>query len=318
MDTMHAVRAHSRGGPERLTYETAPRPRAAPDEVLVAVRAASITADELTWDATWTDSFDGTGADRTPIIPSHEVSGIAAAVGPGVTSVAVGDEVYGLIPFTRDGAAAEYVSVPADALAAKPAGLDHDRAAAVPLAALTAWQALVDHASVKAGQHVLIHGAAGGVGSFAVQIAAALGARVTATAAARDRDFVTSLGAERVLDYAGARFEDQAGDVDVVLDLVGGRTQERSWAVLRPGGVLVSIVSPPDPERAAEHGARGTFFIVEPSHDELGSIARLIENGRLIPVVDHVVELADTREAYETLRGEHQRGKVVIHVPAAP
>ncbi|MER5753602.1 NADP-dependent oxidoreductase [Streptomyces sp. NPDC002088] len=164
---MHAVRAHSRGGPEQLVYEVAPRPRPAPGEVLVAVRAASITSDELTWDATWTDRLDGTGKDRTPIIPSHEVS----ELGPGVTGVAVGDEVYGLIPFTRDGAAAEYVSVPVDVLAAKPAGLEHDKVAALPLTALTARQALVDHASVKAGQHVLIQGGAGGVGSFAVQIA---------------------------------------------------------------------------------------------------------------------------------------------------
>lgn len=316
MNTMHAVRAHSRGGPEQLVYEMAPRPRPAPGEVLVAVRAASITSDELTWDATWTDRLDATGKDRTPIVPSHEVSGVVSELGPGVTAAAVGDEVYGLIPFTRDGAAAEYVSVPVDVLAAKPAGLEHDKAAAVPLAALTAWQALVDHAAVKAGQHVLILGGAGGVGSFAVQIASALGLQVTATAAARDSDFVTGLGAQQVLDYAGTRFEDHVNDVDAVLDLVGGETQTRSWTVLRPGGVLVSIVSPPDPKKAAEHGARGTFFIVEPNHDELDAITRLIENGRLAPVVDRVVALTETRNAYEALRRKHRRGKVVIHVAA--
>lgn len=316
MNTMHAVRAHSRGGPEQLVYEVAPRPQPAPGEVLVAVRAASITSDELTWDATWTDRLDGTGKDRTPIIPSHEVSGVVSELGPGVTGVAVGDEVYGLIPFTRDGAAAEYVSVPVDVLAAKPAGLEHDKAAAVPLAALTAWQALVDHASVKAGQHVLIQGGAGGVGSFAVQIASALGLQVTATAAAQDSDFVTGLGAQQVLDYAGTRFEDHLKDVDAVLDLVGGETQTRSWTVLRPGGVLVSIVSPPDPKKAAEHGAHGAFFIVEPNHDELDAIARLIENGQLAPIVDRVVALTDTRNAYEALRKKHRRGKVVIHVAA--
>jgi NADPH:quinone reductase-like Zn-dependent oxidoreductase len=192
--------------------------------------------------------------------------------------------------------------------------MDHDAAAAVPLAALTVWQALVDHASLRAGQHVLIHGAAGGVGSFAVQIAASLGARVTATARARDRDFVTKLGAHEVVDYVNERFEDHVDGVDVVLDLVGGETQARSWSVLRPGGVLVSISAPPDARQAAAHGVRGVFFVVEPNRAQLETIARLIDTGRLTPAVDRVVSLADTRAAYESLRTEHRRGKVVIHV----
>ena len=314
MNTMRAVRAHRRGGPEELVYEVAPRPEAAPGEVLVEVHAASITSDELTWDPTWTDTIEPGGRDRTPIIPSHEMSGVVAALGAGVTELAVGDEIYGLIPFVRDGAAAEYVTSPADILAAKPATVDHDAAAAVPLAALTVWQALVDHASLQAGQHILIHGAAGGVGSFAVQIAAALGARITATAAGRDRDFVTRLGAHEVVDHTSERFEDHVDDVDVVLDMVGGETQARSWSVLRPGGVLVSVVAPPDTRQAAAHGARGVFFIVEPNRTQLETITRLIETGRLIPVVDRVVSLADTRAAYEELRTGHRRGKVVIHV----
>jgi NADPH:quinone reductase-like Zn-dependent oxidoreductase len=295
-------------------YEVVPRPEPGPGEVLVAVHAASITSSELTWDATWTDSPEPGGRDRTPIIPSHEMSGVVAALGPGVTEAEVGDEVYGLIPFVRNGAAAEYVTVPADILAAKPATVDHDAAAAVPLAALTVWQALVDHASLRAGQHILIHGAAGGVGSFAVQIAAALGARITATAGGRDRDFVTKLGAHEVVDYANERFEDHVDGVDVVLDMVGGETQARSWSVLRPGGVLVSVVAPPDARQAAAHGVRGVFFIVEPNRAQLETIARLIETGRLTPAVDRVVSLADTRAAYEALQTEHRRGKVVIHV----
>nr|BFE58328.1 NADP-dependent oxidoreductase [Dactylosporangium thailandense] len=314
MYTMSAVRAHHRGGPERLVYEQAPRPVPAPGEVLVAVRAASITAGELTWDATWTDSFVPGGRDRTPIIPSHEVSGVVAALGPAVTGTQVGDEVYGLIPFLRDGAAAEYVTVPVDILAPKPATVDHDGAAAVPMAALTGWQALVDHASLRDGQHVLIHGAAGGVGSLAVQIAAGLGARVTATAGGRDRDFVTELGAHEVVDYADERFEDRVNGVDVVLDLVGGETQARSWDVLRPGGVLVSAATPPDARQAAAHGSRGVFFVVEPNGDQLKTVGQLIETGRLAPVVDRVVALPDTRAAYEALQTEHRRGKVVIHV----
>ncbi|MER5601859.1 NADP-dependent oxidoreductase [Streptomyces sp. NPDC002265] len=314
MTIMRAVRAHKRGGPEQLVYESAPRPEPDAGEVLVSVHAASITSGELDWDATWTDSFDGTGSDRTPVVPSHEVSGVVAGLGPGVTGLAAGDGVYGLIPFTRDGAAAEYVTVPADALAAKPSRLDHASAAAVPLAGLTAWQALAGHGSLAKGQHVLVHGAAGGVGSFAVQIAAALGARVTATASARDREFVTGLGAGLVVDYKNERFEDQVGDVDVVLDTVGGDTLTRSWATLRPGGTLVSIVQPPDPDDAAARGARGLFFVVEPDRAGLEALTELIENGRLSPVVDRVVPLSDTRAAYEALPAEHPRGKIVIRV----
>ncbi|MEV7035647.1 NADP-dependent oxidoreductase [Streptomyces sp. NPDC093272] len=314
MTTMRAVRAHKRGGPEQLVYENAPRPVPAAGEVLVSVHAASVTNGELAWDATWTDSFDGSGSDRTPIVPSHEVSGVVAELGPGVTGLSVGDEVYGLIPFTRDGAAAEYVAAPADVLAAKPSRLAHGDAAAVPLAALTAWQALVGKASLASGQHVLVHGGAGGVGSFAVQIAAALGARVTATASARNRDFVSGLGADRVVDYAGERFEDLVDGADVVLDTVGGETLARSWPVLRPGGTLVSIVQPPDADDAAARGARGVFFVVEPDRPGLEAITALIDDGRLKPVVDRVVPLSATRGAYEALESEHPRGKIVIRV----
>ncbi|MFE3635689.1 NADP-dependent oxidoreductase [Streptomyces sp. NPDC059168] len=312
--TMRAVRAHRRGGPEQLVYENAPRPAPGAGEVLVRVHAAAVTNGELAWDATWSDSFDGTGRDRTPVVPSHEVSGVVTELGPGVTGTAVGDEVYGLIPFTRDGAAAEYVTVPADVLAAKPSALDHPSAAAVPLAALTAWQALADHASLSAGESVLVHGGAGGVGSFAVQIAAALGARVTATASARDREFVAGLGADQVIDYAAERFEDHVADVDVVLDTVGGDTLARSWATLRRGGTLVSIVQPPDPDDAAARGARGVFFVVEPDRTGLAAVTGLIDDGRLTPVVDRVVPLSDTRAAYEALRSEHPRGKIVVRV----
>ncbi|MBO4252448.1 NADP-dependent oxidoreductase [Streptomyces griseorubiginosus] len=314
MTTMRAVRAHKRGGAEELVYETAPRPVPAEGEVLVAVNAASITNGELGWDATWTDSFDGTGVDRTPVVPSHEVSGVVAELGPAVTGLAVGEEVYGLIPFTRDGAAAEYVTVPAEALAAKPSRLAHADAAALPLAALTAWQALVGHAALAPGQHVLIHGGAGGVGSLAVQIAAALGARVSATAAAGDREFVAGLGADQVFDYIGDRFEDHVHDADVVLDTVGGQTQSRSWTTLRPGGTLVSIVQPPNPDDAASRAARGVFFVVSPDRNGLEAITALIDQGRLTPVVDRVVSLSETRAAYEALQTEHPRGKVVLRI----
>jgi NADPH:quinone reductase-like Zn-dependent oxidoreductase len=314
MDTMKAVRAHRRGGPEQLVFEVAPRPEPARGEALVAVHAASITPEELTWEETWTDHPGQGGRNRTPIIPSHEMSGVVATLGAGVTDVAVGDEVYGLIPFVRDGAAAEYVSVPANLLAGKPVTVDHDTAASIPLAALTAWQALVEHAGLQADHHVLIHGGAGGVGSFAVQIAAHLGSWVTATARGDDRAFVRGLGAADVVDYENDRFEDRVNGVDVVLDLVGGQTQTRSWRVLRTGGVLVSVAAPPDPDEAARHHARGVYFIVQPDRGQLETIACLVDSGHITPIVDRVMPLADARAAYEDLRTRHRQGKVVLHV----
>lgn len=254
MDTMHAVRGHQRGGPEQLTYEEAPVPVPGEGEVLVRVRSAAITPGELDWDATWTDALDGSGTPRLPIVPSKEFSGMVAGAGAG--GLSPGDEVYGLIPFTSDGAAAEYVAVPAAVLAPRPPLLDHDQAAALPLAGLTALQGLTVHGGLRSGQRVLVHGGAGGVGAFAVQVAAALGARVTATAAGLDTDFVTRLGAERVIDYDSGRFEEQLDGIDLVFDTVGGDTLTRSWKVLKPGGVLVSIVSPPEP--TGPNGARGS------------------------------------------------------------
>ncbi|MEV4410761.1 NADP-dependent oxidoreductase [Catellatospora sp. NPDC049609] len=314
MSTMHAVRAHARGGPEQLVYEQAPRPEPGPGEVLVAVKAASMTPDELTWPETWTYTADGTGPERTPVIPSHEFSGVVAATGEGVRSPAEGEAVYGLIPFVHDGAAAEYVALPAALVAAKPSTVDHEHAAAIPLAALSAWQALVVHAGLQPGQHVLVQGGAGGVGSYVVQLAAGLGARVSATASAADLDFVRGLGAEQVIDYANQRFEDHVRDVDVVVDLVGGATQTRSFAVLKPGGVLVAIAAPPDQQEAARHGVRAVFFIVEPDPQALRAIAGLVDDGRVRPVVDRVLPLAETRAGYEALEKGKRRGKIVIHV----
>lgn len=281
MDTMHAVRGHHRGGPEELRYEEAPRPVPAEGELLVRVRSASITPGELDWDATWTDALDGSGTPRLPITPAKEFSGTVAALGPGVTDRSVDDEVYGLIPFTRDGAAAEFTVVPSVVVAGKPAELDHDATAALPLAGLTAWQGLVRHGGLRHGQRVLVHGGAGGVGALAVQVAAARGASVTATAAARDADFVRELGAERVIDYAGDRFEDQVDDVDLVFDTVGGDTLTRSWQVLRPGGVLVGIVAPP--AATGPDGRRGVFFVVEPDRAGLEELNRLVRARQLTP-----------------------------------
>ncbi|MET7986095.1 NADP-dependent oxidoreductase [Streptomyces sp. NPDC005281] len=309
--TMRAVRGHRRGGPEELIYEVAPKPVPGHGDVLIEVRAASVTPGELDWDATWTDSFDD-GRPRLPIVPSKEFSGVVAELGHGVTGFRPGEAVYGLIPFTRDGAAAEYVSVPAADLAAKPGSLDHERAAALPLAGLTAWQGLVTHAGVEPGQRVLVHGGAGGVGSFAVQVAAALGAEVTATAADRDADFVRGLGADTVIDYAEQRFENEVKDADVVFDTVGGDTLARSWQVLRPGGVLVGVVEPPEPPEGSD--ARAVFFVVEPDRAGLEELNALVDAGRLIPQVDRIVPLESAPGAYAALEREHRRGKIVLRV----
>lgn len=291
---MMALRAHRRGGPETLLYEPAPTPTPAPGEVVIEVHAAAITFAELTWDETWTRN----GVDRTPTIPSHEVSGVIAQRGAGVSALQVGDVVYGLLPFDRDGAAAEFVTVAADVIARKPATVDHVTAAATPLAALTAWQALVDHADCRPGSSVLIHGGAGGVGGFAVQLAAARGARVTATALAKDADLVRGYGAERVIDFRTEAFDDQSAAYDIVVDTVGGTTLDRSYAVLRRGGRLITLQAPPSQEQAAHFGVTAIFFIVQPSRVQLNAIAQMVDRGELRITIADTFPLAQGRQAF--------------------
>ena len=222
--------------------------------------------------------------------------------------------MYGLLDFWRDGAAAEYVSVRSRDLAPKPSSIDHVHAAAVPLSALTAWQALFDHGRLSAGQRVLIHGAAGGVGTFAVQLARWCGAHVIGTGSQPNLALLRELGADEVIDHASARFEDKVRGVDLVLDTVGGDTLERSWGVLRRGGVLVSTAGPAPGDTAARYGVRGVFFVVESNRPQLVQIGRLIDAGSLRPIVEAVFPLAEARQAYEQgLRG-HARGKLVLQV----
>ena len=311
MDMMMALRAHTRGGPEQLVYEQAPVPVPQPGEALVTVHAAAITFAELTWDLSWTTRD---GRDRTPVVPSHEMSGTVAALGPGTSGVVPGDEVYGLIAFDRDGAAAEYVAMPAAELAARPRSVSHQAAAALPLAALTAWQALVDHAALKAGERVLVHGGAGGVGVYAVQLAAALGGQVTATGSDRDADFVASLGAGQFLSTEAGRFEDAISGVDVVIDTVGGAMTERSYTVMRPGGRLVTLGAPPAPEQARAHQVHAMFFVVAPDPGELAQLAGLVDQGRLRPVVSQTFPLSEGRRAFESGGQPRPPGKTVLAV----
>jgi NADPH:quinone reductase-like Zn-dependent oxidoreductase len=308
---MQALRAHRRGGPDQLVLEDVPVPVPGADEVLVEVHAAAITLAELTWEETWTTRD---GADRTPTIPSHEVSGVVTEIGDQVTGLAAGDEVYGLVDFDRNGAAAEFVTVPASALAAKPARISHVEAAALPLAALTAWQALVDHAGLRKGERVLVHGGAGGVGVYGVQLAAALGARVIATDLPGNEAFVRDLGATEFIDFTTRRFDKEIADLDVVLDAVGGDTLARSYGVLRPGGRLVTLAAPPDQVEADRHQVRAIFFIVRPDHDELTRIATAVDDGSLRPVVSEVFPLAAGRTAFEHGRGPRRPGKIILRV----
>jgi NADPH:quinone reductase-like Zn-dependent oxidoreductase len=304
---MKAIGLHARSGPEALAYEEAPQPRPGEGEVLVRVHAAGVIHTELGWDPTWTTRA---GEPRAlPVIPGHEFSGEIAALGAGVVDVGVGDLVYGLNDWYRDGASAEYCVARVADFAPKPAGVDHVHAAATPISALTAWQGLFDRAGLAAGQRVLVHGAAGGVGTFAVQLAHWRGARVTGTASAANLDFVRSLGADEVIDYRAERFEDVVRDVNVVFDTVGGETLEKSWGLLKPGGRLVTVAA--SGEQTADERIRAAYFIVEPSRAQLAEIARLIDGGALDPVVGAVFPLAGARQAYQH---KPVRGKVVLRV----
>ena len=308
---MKAIRLHKEGGPEQVVYEDAPQPQLSAGDALIRVHATGITPAELTWTETYRNCD---GSERLPAIPGHEVSGVVESVAPGVTDVSIGDEVYALTSFCRDGAAAEYVAAHAADLAPKPKTLDLVQAAAVPLSALTVWQALFDHARLTPGQRVLIHGAAGGVGGFAVQIAHWRGAYVIGTASAGNRDFVLSLGANEVIDYRHVRFEQAVREIDVVLDTIGGGTRERSWQALTPGGILVTLPEPIPEREAASHGRRGVFFVVRPDREQLGRLATLIDSGAIRPVIAQTVPLAEAREAFERGVAGHTRGKLVLIV----
>jgi NADPH:quinone reductase-like Zn-dependent oxidoreductase len=311
MTDMMALRAHARGGPEQLAYEQAPMPDPKTGEVVIAVYAAGITFGELGWDPTWTRD----GKDRTPIVPSHEVSGRVAEIGPGVMGLRGGDEVYGLIRFDRDGAAAEYVAVPAADVVRKPITTTHVQTAALPLAALTAWQALVDHAAVHPKERVLVHGGAGGVGAFAVQLASHFGAVVTATCRAADVDFVRDLGAQRVINFEAEEFDADGEEYDVVIDTASSESPDRSFPVLRRGGRLITLQAPASDEEAGRHGVKATFFIVTPNADELSELATLVDKGKLHVNVAETFPLSEGRAAYE--RGAvHGRlpGKTVLVV----
>jgi NADPH:quinone reductase-like Zn-dependent oxidoreductase len=311
MATMQAIRFHTYGSPDVLVSEEVPRPQAGPEEVLVRVHAAGVNP--LDWKVRAGHLQDWL-QHQLPLIPGWDVSGVVEAVGPDVTAFKTGDAVIGMLDFKRDGAYAEYVAAGTGHLALKPTSLDHVQAAPVSLSALTAWQSLFEIAGLEAGQTVLIHASAGGVGHFAVQFARWKGARVIGTASAENAAFLQGLGAEAVIDYRHTRFEDEVLEVDVVFDLIGGETQQRSWQVLKKGGILVATLGISSPEIAAEHGVRGEGIIVHPDTGQLRHIATLIDADEVKPVVTEVLPLAQAARAHKLSQTGHVRGKIVLKV----
>jgi NADPH:quinone reductase-like Zn-dependent oxidoreductase len=311
METMKAVRVHQYGGPEVLKYEEAPRPNPGPGEVLVRIRAAGVNP--VDWKVREGHMREAL-AYRMPFVPGWDVSGVVEATGPNVTQLNTGDEVYGYPSVVRNGTYAEYAVVPEAELALKPRSVDHVEAASVPMAALTAWQGLFDAGDLRTDQKVLIHGGAGGVGSFAIQLARWRGAFITATASGRNQEFLRNLGADLTIDYEKSRFDRLVCDVDLVLDTVGGDTLRRSWKVLKKGGILVSTVEAPDAGLAQVHGVRAALVDTQANPAQLAEIAGLVDAGMVRPIVEAVFPLNEARNAQELSQTGHARGKIVLKV----
>jgi NADPH:quinone reductase-like Zn-dependent oxidoreductase len=310
---MKAVVAHEYGAPEVLKFEQIPRPEPKEDEALVRVIASAVNpADPLTLSGKYAREF-GT---HLPLIPGYDIAGIVEKTGPNVTKLKAGDAIYGYPTF--GGGWANYVTVKEWEVAAKPKSLTFVEAASVPMGALTAWQALVDVAKLQAGQTILVHGGSGGVGSFAVQIAKARGARVIATASTANQDALKQLGADVAVDYSKTRFEDVAKDVDAVLDPVGKETLARSYDVVKKGGIVMSLVARPDPVELKKRGIRGAGISVHPDADDLTEIAHLIDSGKVKPIVTEVLPLGKAIAAQQQAATHHTRGKVVLRIADEP
>ncbi|WP_018321983.1 NADP-dependent oxidoreductase [Bradyrhizobium sp. WSM2793] len=311
--TMMAWRVHEFGSPDVMKFERVPRPEPGPGEVLVKVAAAGVGP----WDG-WIRSGKSALPQPLPLTLGSDISGEIVATGPGDTELRTGDQVFGVTNSRFIGAYAEYALASAGMVSSKPTSLSHVEAASVPVIAVTAWQALFDHAQLKAGQTVVIHGAAGNVGSYAVQLARQAGLQIVATASTGDISIVRNLGANTVIDYRTQRFEEEVRDADAVIDLVSGETQERSFQVLRRGGKLISAVSRPDQDLAKRYGVEAAFFLVDVTSQYLTKIARFIDGGKLRTNVGAVLPLADAREAHlmlERVRPQ-PKGRIVLDVGA--
>lgn len=303
---MRAITVRDRdAGVSGVTLTDMPYPHAAENDVIVRVHAAGFTPGELDWPATWTDRA---GRDRTPTIPGHELSGVVVELGYGTTGLTVGQRVFGLTDWARNGSLAEYTAVEARNLAPLAADIDHTVAATLPISGLTAWQGLFDHGRLTTGQTVLVHGATGGVGSIAVQLAREVGAHVIGTGRAGDRDLALALGAQTFVDLGADDLRD-VGEVDVVFDVIGGDILERSTALVRPGGTLVTIATPPTVQ---PRDGRAVFFVVEPDRARLTDLAERVRSGRLKPVVGAERPLAEAPAAFA--RDRRTPGRTIIKV----
>jgi NADPH:quinone reductase-like Zn-dependent oxidoreductase len=295
---------------EMLIESTVRQPQAGEGELLIRVLAAGVTPTELSW---YPSTHTKDGRARTGAVPGHEFSGVIEALGKGTSDFHAGDEIYGMNDWFADGATAEFCVTQPNNVALKPKTLSHEQAATVPIGALTAWQGLFDRAKIQSGQRVLIHGGAGAVGLFAVQLARLRNAHVITTASARSTEFLRQLGADEVIDYQTSRFEDTVDPVDIVFDAVGGGTLDRSWAMLKPNGRLVTIAA--DSEGTSEQRVKDAFFIVEPNQKQLVEVGRLLDAGTLKVFVGAVVPLEQASVAYGAgVRGKRDHGKTVITV----
>jgi NADPH:quinone reductase-like Zn-dependent oxidoreductase len=308
---MKTVCIYSYGGPEVLVYRDAPRPHPGAGEVLVRVHAAGVNP--VDWKIR-EGELKGMLHHAFPLVLGWDVSGVVEGLGSGITRLKIGDEVFSRPDILRDGAYAEYILVRESEVALKPKTIDHIHAAALPLAGLTAWQTLFVAGGLAEGQRVLVHAAAGGVGHIAVQLAKWKGAHVIGTAAERNHGFLRKLGVDRVVDYDTERFDEVVQPVDVVLDTMGGDTQERSWKVLKPGGILVSIVSQPNAGMAAAHGVRQAFVFTQPNAVQLAELARLADAEVLKAIVETILPLSDATRGQELSQRGHTQGKIVLRV----
>jgi NADPH:quinone reductase-like Zn-dependent oxidoreductase len=306
--TMKAIVVHQAGGPEMLKYENAPRPEPKEDEILIRTMAAGVNP---------VDTYIRSGrygGGSLPYIPGMDVAGVVEKVGAKITKFKAGDPVYAYLSFREQGGYAEFTIAKENETAIKPKNISFEQAAAVPLAATTAWQALIDAAGLKAGQTVLIHGGSGGVGHFAIQIAKARGAKVIATASTANQDLLKQLGVDQPIDYTKTKFEDVVKNVDVVLEATRSDSMARSYGVVKKGGFVVSITGSPDRAQLEQHGLRGDAISANPDAHVLEELTKLIEAGKLTPIVSQTFPLAEASKAHQQIETRHTRGKIVLKV----
>ena len=313
--TMKAVVIHEYGGPEVLKYEDVPQPEPKQDQLRIHVIAAGVNPVD---GMIRSGMFDKEGRRAFPVILGGDISGVVEKVGSNITKFKSGDPVFAYVSLDNSGGYAQYALVTEREAAPKPRSLIYVEAAAVPIVALTAWQALIDTAKLKAGQTVLIHGGSGGVGSFAIQIAKAHGAKVIATASTANQELLKQLGADVAIDYTKQNFENIAKDVDVVLDSIGKDTLARSYGVVKKGGIIVSLVARPDPAELEKHAIRGEALSVDPNSDELSEIGKLIDEKKINVIVSQTFPLSEARKAQEQVATGHTRGKIVLKVAEEP